>query len=134
VAVMNDLRRRGLDALRQARLQSIATLTEGRRTETPCLPEVLDSTYNVTNSKSEQLHRRFGAKQIARGPEAGGPIDGSRVMISRYCLRRELGSCLLGPPGKSLPAELYLVAADGKEKLRLHFDCEACKMHVIRDR
>jgi hypothetical protein len=23
---------------------------------------------------------------------------------------------------------------DGKENLRLHFDCKACKMHVIRDK
>jgi 23S rRNA 5-hydroxycytidine C2501 synthase len=132
VAVMNDLRRRAVDALREARLRSIPALVKGEKRPVPCLPEVLDSTYNITNSKAEQLHRRFGAKQIARGPEAGAPIASGRVMISKYCLRRELGACLLLPSGKNLPTDLCLLAEDGKEKLRLHFDCQACKMHVIR--
>jgi 23S rRNA 5-hydroxycytidine C2501 synthase len=132
VAAMNDLRRRALDALRDARLRSIPVLAKGEKRPIPCLPEVLDSTCNITNSKAEQLHRRFGAKQIARGPEAGAPIAADRVMISKYCLRRELGACLLLPSGKNLPTDLYLLAEDGKEKLRLHFDCQACKMHVIR--
>lgn len=134
VAVMNDLRRRGLDALREARLLSIPPLVIGEKRPVPCLPETLDSTHNITNSKAEQLHRRFGAKQIAQGPEAGAPIAAGRVMISRYCLRRELGACLPLPSGKSLPTDLHLVTEDGKENLRLHFDCEACRMHVIRDK
>ena len=134
VAVMNDLRRRGLDALREARLRSIPTLMKGEKRPVPCLPEVLDSTYNITNSKAEQLHRRFGAKQIAQGPEAGAPIAAGRVMISKYCIRRELGACLLRPSGKNLPGDLYLAAEDGKENLRLQFDCEACRMHVIREK
>jgi len=133
VAVMNDLRRRGLEALREARVRSIVPLPRGTTRPVPCLPEVLDSTYNVTNSKAERFCRRFGAKRIARGPEAGGPIAGGRVMISKYCLRRELGACLLGPSGGSLPPELYMAGEDGKERLRLRFDCEACRMHVIRD-
>ncbi|NQU44084.1 U32 family peptidase [bacterium] len=134
VAAMNDLRRRGLDALREARLLSIPTLAKGEKRPVPCLPETLDSTHNITNSKAEQLHRRFGAKQIAQGPEAGAPIAAARVMISKYCLRRELGACLLLPSGKNLPTDLHLVTEDGKENLRLHFDCEACRMHVIRDK
>ena len=134
VAVMNDLRRRGLDALRQARLRSIPTLVKREKRPVPCLPETLDSTYNITNSKAEQLHRRFGAKQIAQGPEAGATLAAGRVMISRYCLRRELGACLLLPSGKSLPTDLHLATEDGNENMRLLFDCEACRMHVIRDK
>ncbi|HYW81349.1 MAG TPA: U32 family peptidase, partial [Thermoguttaceae bacterium] len=134
VAVMNDLRRRGLDALREARLLSIPKLAQGEKRPAACLPETLDSSYNITNSKAEHLHRRFGAKQIARGPETGEPIAADRVMISKYCLRRELGACLLQPSGKNLPTDLHLETEDGKEDLRLHFDCKACRMHVIRDK
>ena len=133
VAAMNDLRRRGLDALREARLQSIPTLTKGEKRPVPCLPETLDFTYNITNSKAEQLYRHFGATQIAQGPEAGGPITTGQVMISKYCLRRELGACLLRPSGKNLPTDLHLVTEDGKENLQLHFDCKTCKMHIIRN-
>lgn len=132
VAAMNDLRRRGLDALRQTRLDSLTTLPQREKHPTCCLPEVLDSTYNITNSKAEQLHRRFGAKQITPGPDAGCPIPGGRVMISKYCLRRELGACLLQPSGNDLPKDLYLATEDGKEHLRLYFDCASCRMHVIR--
>lgn len=134
VASMNDLRRRGLESLREARLRSIPTLEKGEMHPAACLPEVLDSTYNVTNSKAEQLHRRFGAKQIARGPEADAPIAEGRVMISKYCLRRELGACLRQPSGGNLPPDLFLATEDGKEHLRLRFDCEACKMHVFREK
>jgi len=132
VAAMNDLRRRGLESLQQSRVRSLPAVVKGKMRPVPCLPEVLDSSYNVTNSKSEQFHRRFGAKQIAQGPEAGGPIAAGRVMISKYCLRRELGACLGRPSAKELPDNLYLVTDDGRERLRLHFDCDACKMHVIR--
>ena len=132
MAVMNDLRRRGLDALREARLRSLPTLAKGEKRPIPCLPETLDFTYNITNSKAEQLYHQFGAKQIAPGPETGAPITGP-VMISKYCLRRELGACLLRPSGKNLPTDLHLVTEDGKENLQLHFDCKTCKMHIIRN-
>lgn len=134
VAAMNDLRRRGLEALREARLRSMPALGKKEMHPSPCVPETLDSTYNVTNSMAERLYRRFGARQIARGPEAGDPLAGGRVMISKYCLRREFGACLLRPAGKNLPANLYLAAEDGKERLQLHFDCASCRMHVIREK
>lgn len=134
VAAMNDLRRRGLDALRAARLRSIPTLVRRQKRPTPCLPKTLDSTYNVTNSRAGQLYRQFGASEITPSPEAGGTIAEGRVMISKYCLRRELGACLLRPSGKNLPGDLHLVAEDGKEDLRLEFDCQGCRMGVIRDR
>ncbi|MBN1910935.1 MAG: U32 family peptidase [Pirellulales bacterium] len=130
VATMNDLRRRGLDALREARLRSRPRLVRGETRPVPCLPEVLDASSNITNTKSERLHRAFGAKRITRGPEAGSPPAGGRVMTSKYCLRRELGACLRHPSGKTLPTDLYLVTEDGKERLPLCFDCEACKMHA----
>ena len=55
---------------------------------------------------------------------------GTRLMTTRYCLRRELGCCIRDGRGEALVEPLTL-RHDGMPALRLHFDCRNCEMHVI---
>jgi len=52
-----------------------------------------------------------------------------RVMLSKYCLRRELSACLRTPSGRTLPDGLVLVDDQGC-RWGLRFDCDACEMSI----
>ena len=47
-------------------------------------------------------------------------------MVTDYCIRREIGECLLKKP--KLKGELYLER--GRKKYKLTFDCKTCQMSL----
>ena len=55
---------------------------------------------------------------------------GRRVMRSAYCIRREIGECLL--EGSRLDGDLFLVR--GAKRYRLAFDCARCEMSLIDEK
>ena len=65
--------------------------------------------------------------------EVKRPSDAeTMVMTTRYCLRRELGRCLLTPKGKEWPdGPMYIT--NGNVRLRVEFDCERCGMNLFTD-
>ncbi|MCM1293336.1 MAG: U32 family peptidase [Bacteroides sp.] len=129
-----ELRRRTLDAL--AATARATYRFDKRLTEDPDarLPEqyiVTTHHDNIANSKAADFYRSHGATSIAPAMESSDrPIaEGTRVMTTRYCLRRELGCCLRTPEGSKMPAELYLQS--GPMRFKLHFDCANCRMHML---
>ena len=82
---------------------------------------------NVTNSLARQLYTDCGVENIAEGLDCRTSTAGEQVVISDYCIRREIGECLLKKP--RLRGDLYLVR--GTKKYRLCFDCKACQMSII---
>lgn len=80
---------------------------------------------NVTNSLSERFYRRHGVKEIEPALELQ-PTLGERVMISSYCVRREIGECL--KQGSKLRGELFI--EHGFSRYRLDFDCNRCLMSL----
>ena len=81
---------------------------------------------NVTNAAAERFYRRHGAEHIEPALE-NQPTKGERVMISSYCLRREIGQCLKQKP--SLKGDLYI--EHGTARYKLEFDCRRCLMMLI---
>jgi putative protease len=55
------------------------------------------------------------------------PTLGERVMISSYCIRREIGQCLKHNP--KLQSELFI--EHGTARYQLKFDCKRCEMSLI---
>lgn len=82
---------------------------------------------NVTNRLARQFYTECGVEDIAEGLDCRTSTTGEEVMISDYCIRRELGECLLEQP--RLKGDLYLVR--GTKKYRLVFDCKKCQMKII---
>lgn len=80
---------------------------------------------NVTNRLAEEFYRRHGVQYIESPLEACS-TRGERVMISSYCLRREIGQCLKQKP--TLRGELYI--HHGAARYRLDFDCARCQMSL----
>ena len=85
---------------------------------------------NVTNRLAHQLYTSCGVEDIAEGLDCRATTAGEQVVISDYCIRREIGECLLEKP--RLRGDLYLVR--GTKKYRLCFDCKACQMKIIDEK
>lgn len=129
-SVLTTLRRQFVDA-------KVASMNCGM--ERPLrLPEQPDALWpegntlaaeaNIANPLAQQVMRDHGISgAIQPAPEQGGTP--SAAMTMRYCLRRELGRCLLTPAGREWPEPLTLTGAP--RAFRLHFNCALCQMSLI---
>lgn len=127
-SILADMRREALEALRQKRIAEALQhkiLADDMSARYPY--DVVSRYENVTNRLSEEFYRQHGAQQIEKALEMM-PTLGERVMVSSYCLRRELGECLKENP--RLKGELYI--EHGTARYRLEFDCRHCQM-LLRD-
>ena len=131
-SLLTSLRRDGI-----AKLDSAARMTyrySYRLPETPEARYISDTASihdNVANHLAERFYRDHGVNTIVPAAEVKRPQDenGTMVMTTRYCIRRELGKCLLTPGGKSWDnGPLYLV--NGTVHLRVEFDCSRCGMNL----
>lgn len=131
VSVLNELRRSALEMLRNERIANY--VRPERAEEQSCYPfpeKTLGLQMNVVNSVSEQFYRDHGVETIAAGldmRQSESEFVGERVMTCSYCLRREIGECLLESP--QLRGELYLQRAE--KRYKLEFDCKKCQMHLL---
>lgn len=129
-SMLADLRRRVLDALTRGR--QLTHQLPLRRPENRTLPypeRSVDYHANVANRRAAQFYADHGTTVRERALETAAPSTarGSRVMTTRYCLRRELGACLRRPDAKRLKAPLSLRAPG--ITLQLDFDCANCQMY-----
>ena len=123
-----ELRREALAALelvRRERRPEHRILSENPAAKYPS--ERLTAEENVTNRLAEAFYRDHGVTRIERGLDLEASTAGRRVMRSAYCIRREIGECLL--EGSRLGGDLFLVR--GAKRYRLAFDCEACEMSLV---
>ena len=131
MSVIGTLRREVLEALESKRLAEYrwaAPFVENRNAKYPV--SVLTPQDNVTNHLARELYTDCGVKDIAEGLDCRATTAGEQVVISDYCIRREIGECLLKKP--RLRGDLYLVR--GTKKYKLGFDCRACQMKIIDEK
>lgn len=74
---------------------------------------------NISNKLSEAFYRSKGYESIKTALEVSNEYSNERLMVSRYCIQRELGIC-----GDSTP--LYL--ENNGRRVELRFDCKKCEM------
>ena len=136
MSVVGELRRETLYALESNRLAEhnfglIATSIKDaearceRKAQYPS--KVLTPQDNVTNHLAREFYAECGVEEIAEGLDCRPSTAGEQVIISDYCIRREIGECLLEKP--RLKGDLYLVR--GTKKYRLCFDCKKCQMRIF---
>lgn len=131
IGTINDLRRNALKLLHSKRLQSYLSPEPGVADRSfTFVNNSIGAQVNVVNSMSEQFYRQHGVTEITKGLDLRGcqaEFDGERVMISSYCIRREIGECLLEKP--KLKGDLTLQRGD--KRYLLEFDCLKCQMSLI---
>ena len=129
-SLLNGLRRQVLEQMEQLRKgiqppKNIAT--EERGIAYPL--RHLRGDHNVVNSLAREFYADHGVEHIDEGYDLLPDLSGVEVMRTPYCIRRELGQCLLRGGG-SLREPLSL--RHGDDEYRLRFDCKACVRYVVK--
>ena len=128
VSVLTQLRRALTDKLEQQRVAAhpaSVPFIENRAAQYHL--KQLTEQENVTNSLARQFYLDHGVESIAEGLDLQPTTASHRVMITDYCIRREVGQCLKQNP--TIKGEMYLER--GTKCYKLTFDCKRCQMSII---
>ncbi len=132
ISALNAMRRKAFEYHERFLLQSYTPVRieyKKNRTKYPLHP--VDFRLNVTNPLAEQFYRDRGAETDKLFLEEPVNWKGKIIFTSKYCLRRELNSCLKKNHGKNAQDPFYLSYND--YLFRLQFDCGKCCMHLIAE-
>ena len=127
-SVIAELRRELLAALEQQRV-ALYSHSRGFEERVGALYPRAELTEqdNVTNAVAREFYAQHGVKSIASGLDIAPSTADHRVMVTDYCIRREIGQCLLCKP--TISGELFLER--GRKRYKLVFDCKKCQMSLI---
>jgi putative protease len=127
-----DMRRRAIEQLMMVR--RIRYRREIARKANNVLPypeQQLTYLGNVANSRAEAFYKDHGVKEIAPAFELS-PRKDVPLMFTKHCLRYSMGWCPVYQKERSPYKEpWYLLYKE--TRLRLQFDCKACRMLVFAD-
>lgn len=136
-SLLNELRRKAAATLENMRIETHIS-QRGQRLKgdaaAPYFETKIDYRANILNSRAEQFYRRHGVEELEYGVEKELDYRDKALMTTKYCLRYELGACLMGknsPKGHhdAIPAgTLYL--RNNKNLFRLECDCKECLMRI----
>ncbi|MBF0252759.1 MAG: U32 family peptidase [Candidatus Omnitrophica bacterium] len=127
VVLLNTLRRGAIESLLLERERNRPQIKAAILiNDTPYPSKIIDFRGNCLNKKAVSFYERHGAKVIEKAAESGLQMQGRPLMISKYCIKRELDLC------NKDTSTLYLIDENNK-KYRLEFDCTSCRMSVFAD-
>ncbi len=131
-SVLTGLRRDSIAALERSRALHHRYTYRNKAPEAPELPTGTTLTYrdNVANTLAIDFYTEAGATASEPALECNPQSisDGTIVMNTRYCLRRECGKCLRTAEGRQWQGPLSI--SNDNYAFRLEFDCKQCRMLV----
>lgn len=132
ISKVNELRRTALDQLVAVRLQEYQREGNTPRPTSHLYPvKSLDFTYNVSNKLARAFYKRHGVTDIEKAFELQWDPGKSRVMVTKYCVKYELGKCpryQRHTMGEKLAEPLTL--RHGEVEYKLKFNCKPCEMEI----
>ncbi len=136
LAALNGLRRALVEELRRQRARLRRVRTVAHAPNQVAFPErELSFLGNVLNHKAASFYRRHGVGRIEPAAESGLDMRGRRVMLSRTCIKYEMGCCprASGDLSPRHPAEPWFLVDDEGRRLRLDFQCgeRYCAMEIV---
>jgi 23S rRNA 5-hydroxycytidine C2501 synthase len=129
---VNEIRRTALEQLADIRIRDYQR--EGQpivKTEHPYPVKQLDFTYNVSNKLARSFYNRHGVTEIEKAFELQWDPGKSRVMVTKYCVKYELGKCARfqrATMGEKVSEPLTL--KHGPVEYKLKFNCKPCEMEI----
>jgi 23S rRNA 5-hydroxycytidine C2501 synthase len=129
---VNEVRRQALEQLAEVRIREYHR--EERplvKTDHPYPVKQLDFTYNVSNKMARAFYQRHGVTDIEKAFELQWDPGKSRVMVTKYCVKYELGKCprfQRETMGEKLAEPLTL--KHGEVEYKLKFNCKPCEMEI----
>ena len=132
ISKINDIRRVVLDQLIDVRLKEYKRVEiQIVKTDHPYPVSQLDFTYNVSNAMSRAFYKRHGVTDIEKAFELQWDPGKSRVMVTKYCVKYELGKCARFQKetmGEKVVEPLIL--KQGELEYKLKFNCKPCEMEI----
>ena len=132
-SILNELRRKAVEQLIQVRQQYFHPADSPlEKNEIPYIEPSVDYRANIINNKSESFYQRHHAECTEQGLEKSLNFENKALMATKYCLRFELGQCLMHKCNKNVSpdyaSELFLL--NNNRRFRLAFDCKKCEMQI----
>jgi len=132
ISKINEIRRLVLDKLIEVRVKEYHR-EEFQITKTthPYPVSQLDFTYNVSNNLARKFYSRHGVTEMEKAFELQWDPGKSRVMVTKYCVKYELGKCPIHQKdtmGEKLKEPLVL--KHGENEYKLKFNCKPCEMEI----
>lgn len=137
ISTIAQLRREAIEALNTAAAATYPfDYRRAEKTDAPLWTSQLTFHDNVANTLAHKFYTDHGVTDIQPAMECTPPTPGTSVtvMTCRYCLRHEMGACLLTPNADKLPRKLVLQPLNSAmHPMHLSFDCDKCLMNVSVD-
>jgi putative protease len=133
LSAINGLRRELVEVLRAERARQRPQATGALVPNDVPFPEKeLSFLGNVLNQKASAFYRRHGVGRIEPAAESGLDMHGRRVMLTRMCIKFELGLCPREHHDKNSEEPWCLVDDTGR-RFRVSFRCEQrdCLMEIV---
>lgn len=132
ISKINELRRIVLEQLIDVRVKEYQRKEfQVTKTDHPYPVAQLDFTYNVSNAIARSFYHRHGVTDIEKAFELQWDPGKSRVMVTKYCVKYELGKCPIhqkATMGEKLKEPLTL--KHGENAYKLKFNCKPCEMEI----
>ena len=132
ISKINDIRRTVLENLVDIRVKEYHVEEfQITKTDHPYPVAQLDFTYNVANKLSRAFYKRHGVTEIEKAFELQWDPGKARVMVTKYCVKYELGKCprfQRETMGEKVVEPLTLKHGDNEYKLK--FNCKPCEMEI----
>ena len=130
-SVLNSWRRSLLDQVTETRTKKTPYLDLNIPNNYPYPSTHIGHEGNISNRLARQFFRRHGVENPEMAFEKLSDHHNRIVMTTNYCLKFQLGFCpkFGGTKPWNFSEPFYL--NDGKNELKLDFDCARCEMKVI---
>lgn len=132
ISKINEARRVVLEQLIDTRIKEYHREEfQIQKTDHPYPVSQLDFTYNVSNHMARAFYKRHGVTEIEKAFELQWDPGKSRVMVTKYCVKYELGKCARfqrDTMGEKVVEPLTLTHGDNAYKLK--FNCKPCEMEI----
>jgi putative protease len=132
ISKINEIRRVVLEQLIDIRINEYHREEfQITKTDHPYPVSQLDFTYNVSNQLARQFYKRHGVTDIEKAFELQWDPGKSRVMVTKYCVKYELGKCARFQKetmGEKVVEPLTL--QHGENAYKLKFNCKPCEMEI----
>jgi collagenase-like PrtC family protease len=132
ISKVNEIRRNVLTQLVETRVKNYVREEHQIEKTDHLFPEKeLDFTYNVSNQMAREFYKRHGVTEIEKAFELQWDPGKSRVMVTKYCVKYELGKCpkfqreTMGEKVKE-----PLILKQGELEYKLKFNCKPCEMEI----
>lgn len=129
---VNEIRRATLEELSEIRIRDYQRAEHQLlKTEHPYPIQSLDFTYNISNKLARSFYKRHGVSDMEKAFELQWDPGKSRVMVTKYCVKYELGKCpryQRSTMGEKLTEPLTL--KHGEIEYKLKFNCKPCEMEI----